>query len=102
MPDEAVKRRQDDAKKSAMKDYEDRHYKVLPSDNTIICFSAVSCAGTHEIKVRVCVDRIKDRDRELIFALRVPANQSKEIMCRPYKRRGWIRELYDHLNNLCQ
>ena len=102
MSDEAIKRRLDDAKRSAMLDYRDRHYQVLPSDNGIICFSAVFRSGTHEVKVRVCVDKIRDEDRKLILGLRVPPNQSKEIMCRPYGQRAWIRELYDYMNNLCQ
>jgi hypothetical protein len=102
MSDEAIKDRMGYAKESAMQDYRDRHYIVIPSDNGIICFSAVHTSGNHEIKVRVTIDKITELDRTLVFGLRVPPNQCKEIMCKIYDTRKWIRELYDHLNNLCQ
>lgn len=102
MSDERVKRRVADVKRDAMAHYANMGYAILPSNNDIICFSAVDKAGTHERKVRVTVDEITKRDVDLLLSLRIPPNQTKEIICRPYGSRGWKKRIYDHLNVLCQ
>ena len=102
MSDEAVKRRCADAKKCAMEHYRSMGYRILKSDNEVICFAAVDKAGTHERKVRVTVDEITDNDIALVRSLRIPPNQTKEIACRPFGSRSWQKVIFDHLNNLCQ
>lgn len=91
-----------DAKDLAMAEYADRGYDVTASDNKTFCFLATDKAMTHECKVRVVVDRITPQDIEIITKLRILPNQRKEIMCRPFGKKQWIRRIYDHLNNLCQ
>ena len=102
MSEDAVKKRLRDAKYSAMTDYRVRGYQVNPSDNQLFCFSATDKARTHECKVRVVIDEISNEDREIIKNTIILSNQRKEIMCRPYGSKDWLREIYDCLNNLCQ
>jgi len=102
MSEEKNAQRIRDAKDSAMAEYLDRGYDVSPSDNKKYCFSAMDKAKTHECKVRVVVDHITSQDVEIITKLPILPNQRKEIMCRQFGRKKWVRRIYDHLNNLCQ
>jgi hypothetical protein len=102
MADEAIKRRILDAKDAAKRHYQEMGYAIINSDNEVFCFSAVDKAGTHERKVRVTVDLITDCDKSLVLSMRVPPNQTKEIICRSFGSREWKKIIYDYLNNPCQ
>jgi hypothetical protein len=69
MSDSKLKRRCSDVKKDAMAHYRDMGYEIIPSNNEIICFSAVDKAGTHERKVRVTIDKISQEDIAIVGGL---------------------------------
>jgi hypothetical protein len=100
MSENPYKRRCREAKGQAMQEYLENGFLVYPSDNTVICFTARDKAKTHTALVRVVLDSISKQDVELIGAVPAWPHERKVIMCRHSK--GWVRRVYDHLNNLCQ
>ena len=100
MSDEAIKRRISDAKHRAKIRCMGMGYDIINSDNEIFCFIA-SRAGIYERKIRVVVDSISERDKQLIQDMRILQSQTKEIWCRPYGSREWITYELDYLNNPC-
>lgn len=74
-------------------------FKVINSDNEIFCLSA-SKAGILESKIRVVINEITKKDRDLIFSYPIPSNQTKEIWCRVEGTNKWKTEVYNYLNEL--
>jgi len=102
MSEEAIKRRIADAKESAKEKYRGLNFNITNSDNEVFCFIATSKAGIYEAKVRVVVDKISEEDVCIVKKMRILPNQTKAILCRPYKSRKWKTLEFDHLNNICQ
>jgi len=101
MSDEAVKRRIAHAKESAKQRCRELGYEIINSDNEIFCFIA-SRAGIYERKIRIVLDDIDRQDVELIKRIRILPNQTKEIWCRPFGKRGWKTVELDFENKRCQ
>ena len=102
MSDDKRKRRLYDVKEDFKNYYREWGYRIINSDNEIVCFIAKDNAGTHDTWVRVAIDNISDYDKKMIEKLRIMPNQRKEIICRPHSAKKPIRLIYDYLNNLCQ
>jgi len=85
MTQESAEQRKGYAKNKAKKYYEKLGATIINSDNEIICFTANFT--THENKVRVVVDEIKEDDFKCLEKINVHANQSKHIFCQLYKER---------------
>jgi len=101
MSEETIKRRVADAKESAKEKYRGLKFDIINSDNEVFCFIA-SKAGIYEAKIRVVVDKISEEDISIVKKTRILPNQTKAILCRPYKSRKWSTLEFDHLNNSCQ
>ena len=80
MPQEPIKKRLCRAKAKAIALLQSAGYKVVRSDNETFC---VIATRKREVRfIRVVVDRVSERDRQLVQGIDLPcASCSREIYC---------------------
>ena len=77
MPKNAIKQRRIRAKERAAEILIRAGYKIIPSDNSLVCLFAVR--KTEWRAVRIALDEITKKDELLIREIPAPVNCSREI-----------------------
>jgi hypothetical protein len=90
MPNEAVKKRLERAKKKAIEHFTKTGYKIIESNNKTFCFIATR---SREVRfIRVVVDRITETDIQSVWEILLPESCTREIFCQK-KNDFEIREI---------
>ena len=79
MPEEAVKKRLERAKKRAIEYFSKTGYKIVDSNNKTFCFIATR---RREVRfIRVVIDRIVEVDIQSAKEISLPDSCTREIFC---------------------